>query len=97
MIFLLNIKTRNYSMITILSSKRSIILIKTSTLINSKQIQVAANIRVLFICLSDSYLELDEFEALMKCLFSFNGNSYFMSRRKLRNMFNFYKNKEVKI
>ena len=57
--------------------------------------QMAAHITSVYIYLRDSYLELDEFDALIKCLFSFNGNSYFMSRRKLRNMFNFYKNKDV--
>lgn len=39
----------------------------------------------------DKCLDLGEFENLLKSLFSYNGNSYFISKDKVKKMFNYFK------
>ena len=39
----------------------------------------------------DKCLDLSEFENLLKSLFSYNGNSYFISKDKIKKMFNYFK------
>jgi hypothetical protein len=39
---------------------------------------------------SDNALDLNEFELLLKSLFSFSGNAYFMQKPKIKAMFNYF-------
>lgn len=40
---------------------------------------------------NDEFIDLSEFEDLLKSLFSYNGNSYFISKEKMKKMFNYFK------
>ena len=44
---------------------------------------------------NDKFLDLSEFEDLLKSLFSYNGNTYFISKDKVKKMFNFFKSDKV--
>jgi hypothetical protein len=44
---------------------------------------------------SDTYLDINEFQALLKSLFSYNGNSYYLSKTKILNMYEHFMNKLV--
>jgi hypothetical protein len=40
-------------------------------------------------------MDIVDFERVLKSLFRFNGNSYFVSKLKINRMFDFYKDSEV--
>lgn len=43
----------------------------------------------------DFALDLTEFELMLKSLFSFSGNSYFLQKPKIKAMFNFFDSNRV--
>ena len=45
----------------------------------------------------DGVLDLKEFEDVLKSLFSFYGNSYFISKAKIKSMFNFFDENKVRV
>ena len=40
-------------------------------------------------------MERTDFERVLKALFKFNGNSYFISARKIQSMYDYFKDDEV--
>ena len=50
-----------------------------------------------FLFLRDGALDINEFEQMLKSLFSFYGNSYFISKAKIKSMFNFFDENKVNI